>query len=456
MVGLKIKGKRFLTTMLLLFFVFQWQESDVAAKAQESANISLQGMIEQANPGDILKIEKGIYTGPIVITKPLKLIAEEGAIIDGNGKGNVVTIAANEVMLKGFTIQNSGKKPENCGILLKEVSDVIIDSNRISNVLFGIYSDKSSSNAIKNNEIESFHTHFSKRGNGIHLFKGKDNVIENNKLVNVQDGIYFDFTSQNKIFHNTVEDSRYGFHFMFSEQIEAKENVIQKNITGLMVMDSNNLRIINNQILNHFHVRAVGVLIYDAHNIVLEGNEIRQNSSGLYFEKARDTSIARNLIVANQVGLEFKGENNTENVLKENNFIGNVVQSKIAKNDMRLDDNDKGNYWDDYNSYDLTGDGIGEVPYKAGSIYDQILQSYPHWQFYFESPAIKIWGKAESMFPSIGTANVYDEKPLIEPVNLQKEMKMANTNKTSHSILLYGLLLTASAIIVILKGRRMR
>jgi len=453
--GWKIKGKLLLPAMLILFFLLSFQESDIAAKTQTVSNISLQEIIDQAKPGDQVKIEKGIYTGQIIISKPLTLIGEEGATIDGGGKGNVVTITADGVMLKGFAIQNSGKEPDNCGILLKEVNNAIIDSNRISNVLFGIYSEKSSSNTIKNNEIESFHAHFSKRGNGIHLFKGKENVIENNKLVNVQDGIYFDFTSHNKVHHNTVEDSRYGFHFMFSEYIEAAENLIQKNITGLMVMDSNNLQLINNQILNHFHVRAVGVLIYDASNIVLEGNEIRQNSSGLYFEKAKGTYIARNLLAANQVGLEFKGSNNTENILKENNFIGNVVQSKIAKNDMRLDDNDKGNYWDDYNSYDLTGDGIGEVPYKAGSIYDQILQSYPHWQFYFESPAIKIWSKAESMFPSIGTANVYDEKPLIEPVNFEKEMKMVDTSKTNRSLLLYGILLTASSIFVILKGRRM-
>lgn len=451
--GRLAKGKLFLLCMMLLFLLKPWQISAASFNKTVESGTSIQEMIQEAEDGDIITVKKGLYKESITISKPLTLIAEEGAIIDGGGKGNVVTIAADGVVIKGFMIQNSGKDEENSGIMLSEVNNVVIDSNRISNVLYGIYFDKSSDNSIINNEIKSFHTHFSKRGNGIHLFKGEGNLIEHNWIEQVQDGIYFDFTSKSNIKKNTITDSRYGFHFMFSEDIAAEGNEVKKNITGFMVMDSKNLQLKGNQVIDQFHFRGVGVLIYDAANIVLEENEIRQNSSGLYFEKAVDAKIIRNLIVANQVGLQFKGENEG-NILKENNFIGNVVQSKIAKNDMRLDDNETGNYWDDYSSYDLTGDGIGEVPYKAGSIYDQIIQRYPHWQFYFESPAIKIWSKAESMFPSIGKVNVFDEKPLIEPVNLEKSFK-GQDEESKLSIFVYGLVLIAVSLLVILKGRRM-
>ncbi|MFO1443347.1 nitrous oxide reductase family maturation protein NosD [Bacillus sp. Bva_UNVM-123] len=448
-----IKGRRFYLAVLVIFLMISSNARVLAAEKMVKSGTTLQEMINNAQAGDIVKVKKGLYKESIVISKPLTLIAEEGVIIDGDGNGSVITITADGVGVSGFAIQNSGKAKDDSGIVLKGVNGALIEANKMTNVLYGIYSENSSNNTIKNNEISSFPTHFSKRGNGIHLYKGKGNLIENNKIVNVQDGIYFDFTTNSQIQQNIVKDSRYGFHFMFSEDIIAEKNLIQKNITGFMVMDSKNLQFIRNEIVDQFHFRGVGVLLYDVDNIVLEENKIKQNSAGLYFEKARYTHIKRNIIAANQVGLQFKSENEG-NILRENNFIGNVVQSKIANHNMRLDDNEMGNYWDDYTSFDLTGDGIGEIPYKAGSIYDRILQKYPHWQFYFESPAIKIWNKAESMFPSIGTVNVYDEKPLVEPVKLAENMKMKEA-KTTISTLFIGLLLIASSLFIIVKGRRM-
>lgn len=451
MVGV-MKWRLFILYSVLIFLLVSWQDYAVAAERTVEPSTSLQESIDKAGIGDILKVKKGLYNESFVISKPLTLIAEEGVIIDGGGNGNVITIEADGVTVKGFAIQNSGKEMENSGIVVNEANNVLIDSNHISNVLFGVYLKKGSGNTVQNNEIESFDSHFSKRGNGIHLFYGQGNLIQNNKIKNVQDGIYFDFTSNTEIHKNIVEHSRYGFHFMFSEDIRAEENLIKKNITGLMVMDSKRLQFNENQIYDQFHFRGFGVLIYASSQIAMEGNEIRRNSTGIYFEDTKKTQIVKNLVASNQVGLEFKGEN-ASNVMTENNFIGNVVQTRISNNVMRLDNNQKGNYWDDYNGHDISGDGIGEIPYKAGSIYDQILQNQPHWQFYFESPAIKLWSKAESMFPSIGLANVYDKKPLIEPVNLENNASKQE-KRNNFSLLIYGLLFMCSSVFIISKGRR--
>ena len=42
-------------------------------------------------------VEAGVHAGPIIINKPLALIGEKDAEIRGNGSGNVVTIAADDV-----------------------------------------------------------------------------------------------------------------------------------------------------------------------------------------------------------------------------------------------------------------------------------------------------------------------------------------------------------------------
>lgn len=137
---------------------------------------------------------------------------------------------------------------------------------------------------------------------------------------------------------------------MFSENISAIENTVSGNITGLMVMDSARLDFRKNLIHHQFHFRGFGVLIYDSQNIILSGNEITQNSVGISFEKARDTEVSRNIIAANQVGLEFRHDNQ-KNLFYENNFIANIVSSTIGKEDLHLDNGVRGNYWDDYSSH---------------------------------------------------------------------------------------------------------
>ncbi len=219
---------------------------------------------------------------------------------------------------------------------------------------------------------------------------------------------------------NTITFSRYAVHLMFNKDALVENNHLEGNITGIMCMDSQGIELIGNTIVDHFNVRGFGLIIYDSSEIEIVKNEVRLNSTGLSLEKTVNVQIEKNVISGNQVGLEFIGSNEN-NIFTENNFIGNVVQSKITNNQMQLDNGMKGNYWDDYKSYDVTGDGIGEITYKAGSLYDQLLEKQPYWQFFFESPSIQLWSKAETLFPSIGLADVYDENPLVEPVVFSKE-----------------------------------
>ncbi|WP_042352597.1 nitrous oxide reductase family maturation protein NosD [Bacillus massiliigorillae] len=414
---------------------------------------SLQSIIDSAAPGDVIKLAKGKYEGSLIIKKSITLEGEEGAIIDGEGKGHVITVGADDVTIKGLTIQKSGTGKNESAIYLKDGRNNTIENNMIHEVMYGIYVQDGESHHIINNNISSYAVHFSKRGSGIHLYNGEGHEIKKNTIVQVQDGVYLDHTKNIKVKENKVIGSRYGFHFMFSKDIQINQNELVANITGLMIMDSSNVKIIDNSVSRQFHVRGFGILIYDSKSILLQSNKVQQNSTGLSLEKTVDVQINRNVISGNQVGLEFIGENKN-NIFTENNFIGNVVQSKITNNKMKLDNGVRGNYWDDYSSYDVTGDGIGEITYKAGSLYDQLLDREPYWQFFFESPSIKLWSKAETLFPSIGVADVYDEKPLVEPVKLSQDSAKTSSERNIGALLL-ALPFLWFSILVIWSGRRL-
>ena len=71
----------------------------------------LQDAIDSSPAGSTLKLSAGIYKGSITITKPINIIGkEDGVIIEGEGRGNIITIKSSHVKLKNLTITNSGSR----------------------------------------------------------------------------------------------------------------------------------------------------------------------------------------------------------------------------------------------------------------------------------------------------------------------------------------------------------
>ena len=60
--------------------------------------LRLQTIIDRAAPHEKIILEPGLYQGPVLINKPLILESTGAAIIDGGGKGRVVTIDAPDVI----------------------------------------------------------------------------------------------------------------------------------------------------------------------------------------------------------------------------------------------------------------------------------------------------------------------------------------------------------------------
>ena len=65
-------------------------------------------MIDAATPGATVRVPAGVYREHVRIDKPIVLLGEPGAIIDGCGSGDIVEIAAPDVTLRGFTVRNTG------------------------------------------------------------------------------------------------------------------------------------------------------------------------------------------------------------------------------------------------------------------------------------------------------------------------------------------------------------
>ncbi|WP_231563643.1 nitrous oxide reductase family maturation protein NosD [Anoxybacillus sp. KU2-6(11)] len=342
----------------------------------------LQQAIDEAHAGDVLIVKKGIYKGPIIIHKPIHLVAEHGAVVDGEGCEYVVTIRAPRVHIEGLTVRNSAHG-KGAGVLIQKSSHVTLKHVRIEHVHYGVYVEKGTNINLLNNVIRGRDIHFAQRGNGIHLLKTNGVVVRENHISRVQDGIYLDWAKHTMIEKNEVTNARYAIHFMYAEDGMAKENMLTENINGMMMMMSKQFTIGHNTIAKQLDYRGYGALIYDSEHVVMHNNTFLYNSTALSLQNARHCHIKDNEFIGNYRALHSLYEN-PGIIFVKNKFLGNMEDALIQGAPIAFDDGRKGNYWDNYRFYDFNDDGIGDTPHRIRSMYSRLLRKWPSVQFYFQ------------------------------------------------------------------------
>jgi len=123
----------------------------------EQTYTTIQSAIDAAaSSGDIINVAAGTYAEHITIGKSLDLLgaSKTTTIIDGGSSGVVITISASNVVVKGFTIENSGTDiAAHAGIVMAFVTGCTVENNIIQNSASGIALLSSSNNFLKDNSI---------------------------------------------------------------------------------------------------------------------------------------------------------------------------------------------------------------------------------------------------------------------------------------------------------------
>ncbi|MFZ2283647.1 MAG: nitrous oxide reductase family maturation protein NosD, partial [Lutibacter sp.] len=118
--------------ILLFFFFVSFAVSAKQIVVCESCGIkTIKEAIKIANDGDEILIKKGIYKEQnIVINKPISLIGEKGAVIDGNNVGGILIFKTSNFTIKGLKIVNVGLSYtiEYSAIKVVRASDFIIEN----------------------------------------------------------------------------------------------------------------------------------------------------------------------------------------------------------------------------------------------------------------------------------------------------------------------------------------
>jgi nitrous oxidase accessory protein len=388
---------------------------------QVSPNGSIRTITEAinlANDYDTILIKHGEYAGGnIVVDKKVKIIGENFPVIDGRGEGEIFTVISDDVHISGLIIKNSGISflEENAGVRLKEVRNCSVRGNKFINNFFAIYLAKSADCVVSDNYIEGERKREANSGNGIHLWYCRNITIENNKIYNHRDGIYFEFVRNGKIFQNHSEGNlRYGLHFMFSDSCEYAQNTFRKNGAGVAVMYTKNVLMTENNFQNNWGAASYGILLKDISDSRIEKNIFDENSTGLYMEGCSRVTIKQNDFVKNGWALKLMA-NSMDNYFYDNNFIANSFD--ISTNSRQNFNTFEKNYWSQYKGYDLDKDGFGDVPFRPVTMFSMIIESHPTSLVLLHSLFIDILNIAESIIPAITPEALTDSKPRMRMVN---------------------------------------
>jgi parallel beta-helix repeat protein len=295
----------------------------------------IQQAIDLASSGDTIMVRSGTYYEHLVVDKSLSIIGEDQntTIVDGGGNWTIVEIFADNVTVRGFTLQHAG-----VGVLLEaETEGTVLAKNRISfTITHAVYGDRCGTAVIEGNSLVS------NSGDGIFLYASKPSIIDNNVILsNGKDGMRIRYTSNSTVTANFVQGNTNGI-YLYSDEDPLRQSSLDKNNS-----------ITDNHVLNNscgIRIEHFGTGPADAEN-----------------------KISDNFIAYNSVGLNVYGSN--QNTFVHNNFVDNSKQIAIAEslNNTWSDGYySGGNYWSDHNGTDVcwgpnqnnTGtDGVADMSY---------------------------------------------------------------------------------------------
>ncbi|MFC4873417.1 nitrous oxide reductase family maturation protein NosD [Negadavirga shengliensis] len=382
---------------------------------------SIQEAVDNAAEKDTLLLAAGLYQEhDIIITKALTILGHNYPIIDGRGQGTLFTVAADHVHIHGLKMTNTGKSniDDSAAIKFYDSKYCSVDDNILMDTFFGLHFSNSSRLTITNNRLHAAAEKEYHSGNGIHLWKCKDSLIEGNHIEGHRDGVYLEFVTNTTVQNNLVAgNKRYGLHFMFSHDNSYLKNTFRKNGAGVAVMYTKNVRMIENIFEENWGASAYGILLKDISDSEVIGNTFRKNTVGIYMEGSSRNNFRHNTFRENGWALKLMASCD-QNSFAANNFTGNTFD--ISTNGSLVLNTLKENYWDKYEGYDLDKDRFGDIPYRPINLYSVIVEKIPAAVILWRSFLVGLLDRMEKVIPSITPENMIDESPKMQPYDFSK------------------------------------
>jgi len=373
--------------------------------------------IRRARDGDRILVRAGTYREPtIVVDRRVTIEGDSFPALDGEGKREIMVVTANGVTVRGLRFMNVGAShvEDRAAIRVTNAAGCVIENNRFDNAFFGIYLGRVTGCLVSRNVMRGVRRTEESSGNGIHLWSSSDVRVVDNRISGHRDGLYFEFTRGAEARGNVSEENvRYGLHFMYSDSCRYLDNTFRRNGAGVAVMYTKSVAMIGNRFEENRGSAAYGLLLKEIADPVLERNVFRDNTVGLFADGAARIQATGNTFSGN--GWAVKLMASTEGGrFSANEFVGNTfdVSSNSRANSTVFD----GNYWSEYEGYDLDRDGVGDVPHRPVRLFSLVVEDNEPALILLRSLFIRLLDTAERVLPSLTPETLADARPSMRRV----------------------------------------
>ena len=292
---------------------------DVHEEVNSTLIDEIQSLLDNAEPGSKILFDYGVLENvTFTVNKPLNIISNNNTILIGNGKpAFIFNENASGSILNGFTINNTG-------IVIKDTNNVLIQ-NCLVNVSNGI-----GINIINSTKITVKSTSVTAE-EGIVVNNSDSTLLDSVHVSDCySDGIWIYQSNNTNIINSLVEDNgkdpyklNNGDNDIVPDasgrlQFIANVPASQSRANNILIDDSTNTTIINNTINSGFF----GIHLYHTTNGVVMDNNAICNTVGdaiLLSNEYYNVNITHNLIDECYNGIDFMGY--SQNVFIKENTI---------------------------------------------------------------------------------------------------------------------------------------
>lgn len=371
--------------------------------------------VRLARAGDRIVVTRGVYQEPtIIVDRPLTIAGEPGAILDGTNATHILSVAADDVTIRGLTLQNVrvSHVEDRAAIHVGEVTRCRIEDNRIVHAFFGVYLAGTAGCDVARNELTGRPARSEDAsGNGIHLWTTRDVRVTDNRITGHRDGIYLEFAHRTRATGNVSERNlRYGLHFMSSEDCAYEDNVFSGNQAGVAVMYTKRVAMRRNEFRDNWGPSSYGLLLKEIYDSRVEDNTFTRNTTAMLADGATRMQARGNRFEDNGWAVKIMAST-SDAVFTGNTFAGNTFD--MSTNSRGGTNRLQGNYWDQYEGYDLDRDGRGDVPHRPVRLFSLIVERNEPTMIMLRSAIITLLDRAERVLPSLTPETLMDASPLM-------------------------------------------
>jgi len=289
-------------------------------------------VIPEAYTRDNLIINNTVNGKPLIF-----LYKQSNKIIDKNA-GQIILVTCDNITISSICFD---KKCDVCIELFGCHNCNVIDNN-ISNNYYGVFCLNSDNNNIQENLMYNV-------SRGIYSDGSDSNIISSNKIDNTRYGMYFTESNRNSISNNFILNCRIGLYLSHSSYNIISFNLIDNSSDNGIYLSytCNRNKFLNNTIrfsrYSGIHIDSCTAIRFDlASNMnVISGNNIENNTRGIFLDEASLTKVTMNNIVRNRYGIEVISSRLSR--IFKNNIFDNEMEDALLKNSYTTRFNK--NYW---------------------------------------------------------------------------------------------------------------